>query len=143
MKSIKGFTLVELLAVIVIIAILVIITMTSVSGISKKIQTNMFCTKIKTIEHTAVLWGEDNYNDLQKVNAGQNHEAVNCAANPGSCIKIQNLVDESYVKKDDLSNGNVVDPRDKSSMNTIEIKLFIKNNRVYAKVPSADAICNQ
>ncbi len=59
MKNSKGFTLVELLAVIVILAILITIAVPSTIGISNKLKENMFCKKIDSIEVAAKLYGED------------------------------------------------------------------------------------
>lgn len=122
MKDKKGFTLVELLAVIVILAILVTIAVPSTIAISKKIKSNMYDAKIDLILNAAVLYGQD-YST--KVNSSES-----CS---GPIITLQELVDKGYVKKDDKS-GNVISPIDNSRMNNLRICIYSKNNRVYAKL---------
>ena len=46
MKNNNGFTLVELLAVVVVLAIIVTIATTSTISISNKIKGNMYCSKL-------------------------------------------------------------------------------------------------
>ncbi|MBR4178317.1 MAG: prepilin-type N-terminal cleavage/methylation domain-containing protein [Bacilli bacterium] len=53
MKNKKGFTLVELLAVIAILAILVIIALPNVMGMFNTAKKNSFTTELKTILNTA------------------------------------------------------------------------------------------
>ena len=60
MKKKNGFTLVELLAVIVILGILIAIAVPSVLTISKKIKANMYDNKLKTISAAVSLWADDN-----------------------------------------------------------------------------------
>lgn len=157
MKS-KGFTLIELLAVIVIIGVLVGVAIPSVIAISKKIKTNMFCTKIQEIEKSAELYGEDNIN-LFKSSCTVSGGTYPCLKINNVNPKISNLLSLDYLTSDDLrciknntgisaqnsttcinsggtwTIGKIVDPRDKkSSMNNVEIIIYKKYNRVYAKI---------
>ena len=59
----NGFTLVELLAVIVIMALLLTVAVPAVIGVSTRIRANMYCTKVEDIESAAKIYGE-NYKDL-------------------------------------------------------------------------------
>ena len=59
-KNKKGFTLVELLVVIVLIGLLVVIAVPSGLTISKKIKRNMMDKKIELIESGAIVWGQNN-----------------------------------------------------------------------------------
>lgn len=120
----NGFTLVELLAVIVVLALLLTIAVPGIQKMSYKIQNNMFCTKVEDIIKAAQLYGDDNY-DAIKAKPGQK-----------DVIKISELVKHNYLKKDDNDEKDesmyVVDSRDDTSMMNEEITLYIKNNRVYA-----------
>lgn len=60
----KGFTLVELLAVIIILSLLALLASTSVSKIVKDSKTDLYDTQIKLIQSAAEAWGADNLYDL-------------------------------------------------------------------------------
>ena len=99
MNNKKGFTLVELLAVIVILGVLTAIAVPSVLGISKKIKTDMYESKIKTIEVAAELWADDHKSDcLSQINT----------------LQVGQLIPD-YLKADD-SSGNFNSPTDGTSL---------------------------
>lgn len=130
----KGFTLVELLAVIVILAILITVAVPSVTKMSRKIQTNMFCDKINDIENSAKLWGADN-EDLVYSNTGvtvYNYEKKeNITYDHAKLITIRELAQKGYQKYDD-KDSTLVDPRDSSDMLDKKVLVIIKSNRPYA-----------
>lgn len=100
MKNKKGFTLVELLAVIVILGILTAIAVPSVLGISKKIKENMWESKLKTIEVATELYIEDNKNTL-------------CVSKENIFWQIKtklikDLIKENYLKADNKSGEFVI-----------------------------------
>ena len=64
----KGFTLVELLSVIVIMGIILLVAIPSVFGISKTIKDNMYCSKIHNLEAAAKLYGEDYKDEFESKN---------------------------------------------------------------------------
>lgn len=115
MKNKKGFTLVELIAVIVILALVITIAVPSTIGITKRLKKNMFCSKIDFIENAAKLYGEDNRNDFT-------NEKI---------IKVIDLVNDSYLKKDHNTTPYVEDPRDKSSLDEMSLTIYKKNKRIY------------
>lgn len=124
MKKNKGFTLVELMAVIVILAIIITIAVPSAITISHRIRLKMYNTKVTMLLDSAKLYGQD--------------QPGKVVSSEGSCpsngnVTVQNLIDAGYVKKDDQDNGKVIDPVDNSEMNTYKICIYKKNNRVYAK----------
>lgn len=99
MNNKKGFTLVELLAVIVILGVLTAIAVPSVLEISKKIKTDMYDSKIKTIEVAAELWADDHKSDcLSQINT----------------LQVGQLIPD-YLKADD-SSGNFNSPTDGTSL---------------------------
>ena len=60
MKS--GFTLVELMAVIVIVAIISFIGYAGITAVQNNIANNLWEGKVESIEYGAALYGEDNKN---------------------------------------------------------------------------------
>ena len=127
----KGFTLVELLAVIVIMALLLTVAVPSVIGVANKIRTNMFCSKVKDIESAAKLYGNDYIDEI----------------NNSKTITVQDLINNNMYKKE--SNDCVLndptgekpcvkDPRDNSKMDNKQIIISIKNKRVTAQYQYKD-----
>lgn len=60
MKNKKGFTLVELLAVVVLIAIITLLGFAGVGAARENIKKNIWEGTVSSIEAGAKLWGEDN-----------------------------------------------------------------------------------
>ena len=56
----KGFTLVELLAVIIILSLLALITSTSITKIVKESRTDLYNNQLLAIQKAAESWGADN-----------------------------------------------------------------------------------
>ena len=88
MQNKKGFTLVELLAVIAILGILVAIAVPSTLAISNKIKKNMWENKKKLVSTAVELWEDDN--------------KVNCSKDLPT-LTIEQLIEQKYLKADDKS----------------------------------------
>lgn len=88
MQNKKGFTLVELLAVIAILGILVAIAVPSTLAISNKIKENMWENKKKLVSTAVELWEDDN--------------KVNCSKDLPT-LTIEQLIEQKYLKADDKS----------------------------------------
>lgn len=121
MKNNKGFTLVELLAVIVILAILITIAVPSTIGISNKLKENMYCKKIDSIEVAAKLYGED-----RKSSFTETYETY-----PSRKITVKDLIETGDLKKDNSTSPYILDPRDNTSMDDLELTVYEKYNRIY------------
>ena len=113
MKKSKGFTLVELLAVIVILAVLVLVATPAVTSIMRRSQQNSFKNEMlnmvkefntafteksgKKIESKTTLSAED-----AAKTAVYNVKTTGTSAGSYKylCMTLKDLVDEQYVKKD-------------------------------------------
>lgn len=98
----KGFTLTELLAVIVILGVLLTIAVPSVLYINDLLKDNMYDKKLKFIEQAAQLYGQDNADYIPETAGGID-------------IKVKELRDSGYVDKDN-DKGDVLDPRNNRNM---------------------------
>ena len=121
----KGFTLVELLAVLVIMAALITIAVPNVITLAKKVKVNMFCDKVDLLVTNAKLYGQDNIDAIDEGNL--------------TSVSVAALVNYGYAKKDNnkCESGNtnnpcIKDPRDDSMMDDETINLSISNKRVSA-----------
>lgn len=148
----KGFTLVELMAVIVLISIIALIGVTSVIGIRRQMDTKLFEEKLTSAIASAEKWGDDNKDELNIFNVSpkkiltlgelvangyyRSEEGVNPTTyNYDNCAKkgsIYGYVDGELCK--DVVTNNV----DNVIVNEIEIYVYIKNNRVYACIEKND-----
>lgn len=110
----KGFTLVELLVVVVIIAILSIIIVPSVIRVNKNINKRLLSEKVENIESSAILF------------ANNNEEIFN--GTDVVYVFVYELVDANYMTPDvntstenctgeHTDKGCVIDPTDKTSIN--------------------------
>lgn len=137
----KGFTLVELLAVIVVLAIIIGIAVPSIMGINQSIKDNMLDKKVTMIEEAAVLLGQDIKGSIMNSSLKYN-------GNPCKSIVVSKLVptyldtDNNNSCLDSTSTGTVgciTDPSDaKKYLDKKEIIIFYKNKRIYAKVDVDD-----
>ena len=66
-KRIKGFTLVELLAVIVILSLLLLVTVTTVSSQFKNSKDELYDTQLNNVKLAAEMWGSDNKVKLNSI----------------------------------------------------------------------------
>ena len=124
----KGFTLIELISVIVIIGILVLVAVPGVMGVAQNVKDNMFCTKIRTLEDAAKLYGKD-YIDLFDERGYLE-------------VKVSDLVDNNLYKKENdkcvygsEDNPCVMDPRNDLPLDNVKISIVKRQNRISAYYP--------
>lgn len=96
----KGFTLVELLAVITIIGVVALIVFPTIMDSIKKSRQNLYEIQIRDIEETGAKWAHDHMELLDA-----NH--LNTVA-----VSLESLITSEYLQK-----SNLQDPRDKTQMN--------------------------
>lgn len=136
----KGFTLVELMAVIVIISIIALVGVTSVTGVRKQMDKKLFEDKLKSAASSAEKWGEDNKDMLpttmtigQLIANGyyESEEAVDPSLY--NYTKCSSSKTSSYGYKDgNLCKNIVTNNVDNLIANEVSIIIFVNNRRVYA-----------
>lgn len=137
MRSKKGFTLVELLAVISVLAIVMVIVIPAVSNNSKTAKEGILKTKLDLIVDQSIIWGQDHINYF--VNESAPLQECTTSDDLVSCkISFDDLAKEGYVKYDD---GEIIsDPtkrRDNLNNEKIDIVYDKKKNDVSATYDSS------
>ena len=119
MKNKKGFTLIEILCVIVIIGILSVIATISIVNLSSKSKDNLYCAKIELIENIAESYGIKY--ELELNNSNELYNGYKSLK-----IKVNTLVMAGKLEPD--KGNDVINPKDNTVMNDIDIILYLKNN---------------
>ena len=112
----KGFTIIELLAVIIILSLVIILSFTAINNSSNNVTNKLYETKKSNIEDAAILAGQD--------------------YKKGGTIKVSKLMSMGYIKHDEVVDGVkiVTDPRGKlSSLNNCYVKVEYNNGKVTAQ----------
>ena len=137
----KGFTLVELLVVIVMIAIIVTIAVPSIMGVNQNIKDNMLDKKVTMIEEAAILYGQDNKNSI--IYSSNNYDGLSCISLPVSEL-VPDYLDkdndnECLLEPESTGNGCIVDPSDQNKyLDNKEVIIYYKYKRIYAEVDIED-----
>ena len=127
MKKRSGFTLIELLAVIALLGILATLAVSSAINISQNLKVKMYCEKIDFIETGAKQYGTDIFDSLDET---------------GITISVGELVKRGALKSDqNVAGSYILDPRDNSSMDSISVRIYLKNKRAYAHVDVDTSMC--
>ena len=130
----KGFTFVELLAVIVLIGIIIGISVPVIRYADKKFHEKAYNTKVDLIKNAAKDYGDENIEFINaqtttytEPSSGHSYKAVT--------ITVGDLLDKGYITKDnDIRKRDVLDPRNDESMLDKTITVYIKYNRAYVKL---------
>ena len=124
----KGFTLVEILSVLVLIGLLLGLAIPGINKISNNMKKKSYSKKVSLVESAAELWGQDNKTLLQS--------SSDCEIKGGekvSCYKITvgSLIENNYLDSD-KNSGEYISPLDNSDMKNQCVYVYKKNNRVYS-----------
>ena len=139
----KGFTLVEILAVLVIIVVVSLIGTVSITGVKRKMEENLFKNKLGEIISAASKWGEDNKSELNTEPAKtvgflitngylETEEAINPVKYnyEDKCGSDKN--DENGYKEGELCKNVITNNVDYIVLNSLVVKIYRSNNRVYS-----------
>lgn len=107
----KGFTLVELLAVIVILAVLIGIAVPTYMNVSASVKKNQYNSKIEAIKVNALKYAND------------------IGISDASTISIQTLIDTGYIATDN-DNNEIINPVDNSLMNNYLVIYSMNDNEL-------------
>lgn len=154
MKNNKGFTLVEILAVIVILAIVVIVTVPMVSNSGKDAKISVLKTKVENIKKAAIIFAQNKDNNVTFTNNAcnacyddssdamdmdNNNYIDNCFCY-SSPIKVLDLIGKNLESDVD---GKILNPVDESkNLNDCSITLYKKYGKVYAKYDAEGDVTN-
>lgn len=132
----KGFTFVELLAVIMLIGVILLVAIPSIRYADRKFHEKAYNTKIELIKNAAQEYGDDFKEVIMYSTGGTTFTDPSTGVSyPSTSITVRDLLNNGYITSDnELNREDVLDPRtDKSMLNKL-IVIYIKDNRAYAKV---------
>ena len=147
MKNNKGFTIVEILAVVLILALLLVVGVPMISNSGKGAEKKVLQTKIDNIKQSAILYAQDkkfkfeitgcNGCDATTPNGGMDNDGDgyidNCFCSSSGNITIETLLNEGYIAPDEESGNDIYNPVDKSkSLKSCSITLYKKYGKIYA-----------
>ena len=130
----KGFTFIELLAVLILISIVILIAVPSIKYADKKLHEKSYKTKSELILNAAKEYGDDYKEIILYSSYGTVYTDPSSGATyPSVTITVRDLLNNGYVTKDnDIKENDILDPRNDTSMLDKSITVYIKNNRAYA-----------
>ncbi len=125
-KNKKGFTLVELLTVIMILAVLMVIAVPSIMAIIKKLQDRSLVSKLESLQESAAVYVQNNSNKIKKeidkdIGACNRNVAGKCECASGNTdckyiveYKVKQLIELGAIKSEkadtDSTSCNISDP---------------------------------
>lgn len=129
----KGFTIIEVLAVVVIITILGSIGVVSVNGILQSSRENSLNLQYKSIETTAKTYCKKHMLDEITPSTMCQESGKNC------CTKVPNAGEACYIVLGDLINDKLIEPvKDPKNGGFISestlIKIEFRNNQYVAEI---------
>ena len=128
----KGFTLVEVLAVVVILSIILSMATFGVMNIRRNSLQKLVDTKISNLESSAIIYGQENQNELTETCNIDEVDYDFC-----KLVNVKYLIENEYYTTNEANSENkkdLINNVTNKSMLCDEIQIYKKNNRVYAKV---------
>ena len=118
----NGFTLTEVIAVIVILSVIILMAVPAYLGITETLKNNQYDNKIKQISTKATEWATDNN------------------ITEDTTITIAKLVDDGYVDMDDETSDDkrVINPLNNESMECYHVEISIINGGYETKITESN-----
>ena len=118
----NGFTLTEVIAVIVILSVIILMAVPAYLGITETLRNNQYDNKVKQISTKATEWATDNN------------------ITEDTTITIARLVDDGYVDMDDETSDDkrVINPLNNESMECYHVEISIINGGYETKITESD-----
>ena len=150
MKNNKGFTFVEILAVLVLISLMMVIIVPNVQKVALNSKIKLCKSKINLAEESINLWARDNYKCFEKPdgcnilsNCQTNNDTIKCEST------FKTLAENNLLNYDkNIKNTNyVINPINNGNMN--DTKIFIEFNQKNKQVKSyiddtlVDKVCSK
>lgn len=129
----KGFTLVELMAVLVLIVIIASIGYAGITAVQRNINQNLWEATVEEIETGAVKYGQDNLNALNT------NETCNIdGSETRNCIEVtvEFLINSNYIDTDEVDDSEkeiITNNVTGEIVNDNIVYIYLENNRVYAQ----------
>ncbi len=127
----NGFTLIEVLAVLVILSIIMSIGAISVINIRNNSYEDLLETKKQNLEAAAIVYGQENPDVLKDKCEVDNYKSDYCAV-----VTVATLINGKYFKSTETNaNGEIdlINNVTNKSMKNDKIQIYRKNNSIYAK----------
>jgi prepilin-type N-terminal cleavage/methylation domain-containing protein len=127
----NGFTLIEVLAVLVILSIIMSIGAISVINIRNNSYEDLLETKKQNLEAAAIVYGQENPDVLKDKCEVDNYKSDYCAM-----VTVATLINGKYFKSTETNaNGEIdlINNVTNKSMKNDKIQIYRKNNSIYAK----------
>lgn len=126
MKNKNGFTLVELLAVIVLISLIMVIVVPQVQKVAYQSKVKLCKSKITLAEDALNLWSQDNNKCFTKDGGCNILNYCYLEGNKTTCtVKFEDLAKNNLVNYDKKIDNidTLINPIDNSSLNNLEFKV--------------------
>lgn len=126
----KGFTIVELIAVMAVLVLLIVLVVPAINGSSNKTKAKIYQSKVEMIEKAAIIYGQDNYKIITTTGNKQTIDEVEYRT---FTVKVKDLIPEYYTADNNTEGSLVIDPRDNTKF-LDEKEVIIKINMITRKV---------
>lgn len=127
----NGFTLIEILAVIVILSIVASLVTINVMKIRNDSFEDLLETKIQNLESSAIVYGQENPDKLTDECIVDEYKSDSC-----TIVTVKELIDGKYFNSTETNESGQVDLINNvtnKSMKDDKIQVYRKNNSIYAK----------
>ena len=129
----SGFTLVEILSVIVLISLLLGLGIPGIIKLKVNMNKRSYATKKSEIEQAAVIWGNDNVYRLRTADCEVDSIKYNCYK-----MKVKELINEDYLPSEKQNDISYTNPVNGEEIINKCVYVYRKNNRVYARYTDSE-----